>query len=139
MIEVYIHNVSRLKRVNSAFLKKIARKILQSESKKSGIVSIVLLSSQKARKINVRYRKKDYTPQVLSFEGERSEGELGEIVLCPAAIKQEAKAQKTSFEKELTFCLIHGLLHLLGYSHLTEKSAKLMEQKEKGYLKIFHF
>jgi probable rRNA maturation factor len=84
-------------------------------------LTIVFLDVTAARKINKAYRKKDYATDILSFEGE-TPNELGELVICPQVLQKQAKEHDLSFKAELSYMLIHGVLHLLGYDH--EKSKK---------------
>jgi len=83
-------------------------------------VSVAIVGSAAMKKLNLRYRHKDKATDVLSFEG------VNELVLClPQALKQ-ARAEKHSLEMELTFLLVHGLLHLLGYEDETREGYRLM-------------
>lgn len=89
-------------------------------------LSVAYVSERKSREINKKYRKKDRPANVLSFPLRRGEGE---ILLCKAVIKNEAKNFKETFDKRLSFLLIHGMLHLKGLRH-----GKKMEKLEKKYL-----
>ncbi|MDO8633010.1 MAG: rRNA maturation RNase YbeY, partial [Candidatus Wildermuthbacteria bacterium] len=113
-------------RVPGAFLKALARKVFAKEKAKKRDVSVVFLGEKKAQALNKLYRGKTYVPNVLSFEME--ELGLGEIVLCPKVISQDAKKYGITFKQELTLVFVHGLLHLLGNTH------KQIEQKIKHYL-----
>ncbi len=89
-------------------------------------LSIAYVSEEKSREINKKYRKKDKPTNVLSFPLHKNEGE---IILCPAVIKREAKIFGKNFGQYLGFLVIHGLLHLKGMRH-----GKKMEEAEKKYL-----
>ncbi|MDO8599267.1 MAG: rRNA maturation RNase YbeY [bacterium] len=58
--------------------------------------------------------------------GARGGGDLGEIVLCPAYVRQQAKRAGEPFRRELTRVLVHGTLHLLGHDHATPRDAERM-------------
>jgi probable rRNA maturation factor len=76
--------------------------------------------------MNFQYRKKKYETDVLSFDGDFQES-FGELVLCPQVLKKQSLQHDLSFRQELTYMLIHGILHLLGYDHETsEKDAQRM-------------
>jgi len=63
----------------------------------------------------------------LSFPGDESQGSLGELILCPQVLKAQAKEHDFSFQEELGYMIIHGVLHLLGYDHeKTSHQAKKM-------------
>ena len=86
------------------------------------------MSSLEIKKLNKKFLKKDKTTDILSFSS-IEENSLGELVLCVEKIKQQAKEHELSFKGEISYLLLHGLLHLLGYHH--EKggtSAKKMYQ-----------
>lgn len=98
---------------------------------KDYILSIAYVSLKKSREINKKYRKKDRATNVLSFSLRPGEGEL---VLCKAVIKKEAKEKKfdKNFSELLIFLVIHGMLHLKGLKH-----GKKMEEAEKKYSKKY--
>lgn len=89
-------------------------------------LSIAYVSEKKSREINKKYRKKDKATNILSFALHKNEGE---IVLCPAIMKIEAKIFGKNFSQFLVFLVIHGMLHLKGLEH-----GKKMEKLEKKYL-----
>lgn len=78
------------------------------------------------RQLNQRYRKKDAPTNVLSFAYDRKNGE---VVLCPAVIRRQARDQGVSFVSELLYLLSHGLLHLHGLDH--ERSALEAQRMER--------
>lgn len=90
-------------------------------------LSVVFLSSKDSQKINKKFRKLDRPTNVLSFALNKNSGEL---ILCPAVIKLEAKDENKNFGKNfrelLGFLVIHGMLHLKGWAH----SSKMDEAEE---------
>ncbi len=90
-------------------------------------LSIAFVSSNKSQEINKKYRNKDKPTNVLSFSLRKNEGEL---VLCKTLIKKEAKDLGETFERWLSFLVIHGMLHLKGFEH-----SSTMERLEKKYAK----
>ncbi len=137
---ISVNNLAK-KKVSAVFLKKVAKIILKGENvRKERELSIVLIKPAIIKKLNQKYRKKNQPTDVLSFKEDESLAELGEIVICPEEVKKNAKKLGSTFKKELTFVLIHGILHLLGCDHELDKTeAKKMQDKEEQYLsKIFH-
>ena len=122
---VEIRNATKT-RIPEAYLKTLAKKVLAGEKAKKRDVSVVFLGEKEARALNKLYRGKTYVPNVLSFEME--ELGLGEIVLCPKVISQDAKKYGITFKQELSHVFVHGLMHLLGYSHTK------IEERSKNYL-----
>ncbi len=76
-------------------------------------LSIVIMGEAKMRELNKKYRQKDKATDVLSFQY----GNSGEVAICLKEVKKNAKKFKSTLNKELTRVLIHGILHVLGYSH----------------------
>jgi probable rRNA maturation factor len=105
----------------------LRRRVLSRRQAKLEL-TVVFLNPAPARKINQAFRRKDYATDVLSFPGEETFGSLGELILCPQVLKRQAKEHGLSFREELTYMLIHGVLHLLGFDH---------EQSEKEAQKMF--
>ena len=123
--------------IDENFLKKVPEKVLEQENKKGQDLSIVLVGPERMRKLNKRYRGKNRVTDVLAF-GSTEEGELGEVVICLSEIKKNAKRFNSTFEKELILCLIHGILHLLGYDHeISKEKEKEMEEKQQYYISQF--
>lgn len=61
---------------------------------------------------------------------------LGSIVLCESKIREQAKELGHSEEKERTYLIVHGLMHLFGYDHMVEEEKREMREKEKQALKL---
>ncbi len=102
-------------------IKKLLQKMkVQNADRLNLELSIVFLDSAPAKKMNFQYRQKNYATDVLSFDGDFIEG-MGELILCPEVLKKQSLQHDLSFQQELTYMLIHGVLHLLGYDHETSK------------------
>ncbi|QDK37337.1 rRNA maturation RNase YbeY [Bdellovibrio sp. NC01] len=101
------------------------RKVINAEKAKREL-TLVFLDKKPAQKINKEFRGKDYATDVLSFDS-MDPSSLGELVMCPEVLKKQAKEHSLTFQKELGYMLLHGILHLLGYDHETsEADAKEM-------------
>ncbi len=128
MIE--INNLSGVP-VRRDFLKRVAGRVLEDKKTKCRDLSIVLVKPDKIKELNKKYRKKNQPTDVLSF----LYGDSGEIVICLAEVKKNAKKFDSSFKKELAKVLIHGALHLSGYDHeISERKARAMGKKQNYYL-----
>lgn len=128
----------------SRTIKRIASDVAKGETRMSDgrdtEVSIIFVGPDKIREINKKYRSVDCVTDVLSFsEADSGAGRdgyphfLGELVICARQVGQDARDLKTSFEKELAWVIIHGMLHLFGYDHEKEADARRMRAKEKLY------
>jgi probable rRNA maturation factor len=88
-------------------------------------LSLAFVGEKKSRIINKKYRKKDRPTNILSFPFDKNSGE---IIMCPAVIKREAKNFERNFGQFLGFLVIHGMLHLKGLEH-----SSTMEKAEEKY------
>lgn len=96
-------------------------------------INVISVSTHESRRLNHVYRKRNKPANVLSF---RYGPDYGEIVLCPAVIRREAKASGNSYRYQLQWMIIHGLIHLSGIHHEQSKRAyKKFEQIEQKTLK----
>jgi probable rRNA maturation factor len=133
MIE--INNTTKFK-ISERRIMKIAESFLAHYRLRKKDVSIAFIGDKKMRELNFRYRKKDRPTDVLSFEGGESGGsDFGEIIIDLAQIKRQAKENNNSFEQELIFILVHGLLHLAGREDDTEKKRLAMIAEGEKFIK----
>ena len=127
------------KPVSPAWLKSLAALALKSvkgaDFEKRVELSVVLAGDAEVRKLNRRYRKKDKTTDVLSFPlleglplkpGGNGIIPLGDIVISVPQTRRQAAQQGKDFREELALLLTHGILHLLGYDHVTKAGEKKM-------------
>jgi len=113
----------------------------------NGELSIRIVNPDEIQDLNKRYRHKDKPTNVLSFpmDLELPDGIdlphelLGDIVIAADIIKQEAIEQKKSFISHFTHILIHGTLHLLGFDHINNDDAKIMEDHEINIMQELNF
>lgn len=112
-------------------------------------LSVTFVSNEQIQSINKEYRGKDYATDVISFALEElGEGELeiigegiprflGDIIISVKKAEEQAVEYGHSFERELGFLAVHGLLHLLGYDHETEEEEKVMFDRQRDILNEF--
>lgn len=101
-------------------------------------LSIALVDAEAMQALNKQYRGKDKPTNVLSFSAEDElidpnlvdDALLGDIVICPQIVSDEALAQGKPVEHHFAHLLIHGVLHLLGMDHHIENDALTMETTE---------
>jgi probable rRNA maturation factor len=114
--------------------------LTQSRARITGAaeLSIVLTDDAEQRVLNRDWRGIDKSTNVLSFPqiepfGPVS-GLLGDIILARETLEREAAEQAVSFEDHFTHLVVHGFLHLLGYDHMDEDEALVMEGLETQIL-----
>ena len=112
------------------------------------IITITFTTPEEIKKINKKYRKIDKATDVLSFPMfEKDELDekiknkdflyedvLGDIIISIEKVKEQAEEYGHSFERELSYMLVHGFYHLMGYDHIEEEDKKMMRPKEEKIL-----
>ncbi|HEY4972413.1 MAG TPA: rRNA maturation RNase YbeY, partial [Steroidobacteraceae bacterium] len=95
-------------------------------------ISVLLVSPAASRTLNARYRGRDRATNVLSFPApplaKQAPVLLGDLVICPAVLRAEARAQHKSARAHWTHLVVHGVLHLAGYDHERDDQALRMER-----------
>lgn len=100
-------------------------------------LTLVLSNNTEVRGLNHQFRAKNKPTNVLSFpDGEVVNGicQLGDIILAYETLAAEAAAQNKKLKHHLSHLVMHGVLHLLGYDHLTNATEKQMEAIEIAML-----
>lgn len=115
----------------------IAKKVLKGENRGREKISLAFVSKKEMQKLNKKFRGKNKPTDVLSFNNIILES-LGEIVICPEVVKENAKKNSVSVKQEIIKVFAHGILHLLGYDHEKAKEAEIMEKKQDFYLSKFN-
>ena len=101
---------------------------------KDAEVSITLVDDSQIHKLNKQYRNIDRPTNVLSFElGD--DVLLGDIFISLDTVIREARDARISVNEHVAHMIVHGMLHLQGYDHISESEAKIMESKEINILK----
>tara|TARA_B000000609_G_C24109076_1_gene312873 strand:- start:257 stop:715 length:459 start_codon:yes stop_codon:yes gene_type:complete len=108
-------------------------KAIDIKNSKNFSVTFLLTSNKTIKELNFKYRKKNNPTNVLSFPMQSSYMNkfiLGDIVMANQTLIKEAEEQRVTKYDHLCKMTIHGMLHLLGYDHKTEKQFKQMNKYE---------
>ncbi|MEP7241949.1 MAG: rRNA maturation RNase YbeY [Devosia sp.] len=114
--------------------------LTQSKAKIAGAaeLSLVLTDDAEQRLLNRDWRGIDKPTNVLSFPQIEPFGPviglLGDIILARETLQREAADQGVSFDDHFTHLVVHGFLHLLGYDHIDDDEALVMEGLETQIL-----
>ena len=101
-------------------------------------ISFLLTSDKKIQKLNYKYRNKNLSTNVLSFPMMKKINGvmlIGDIAISNEKILKESKNFKTNKYSYLSKITVHGVLHLLGFDHQTDKEFQIMNRYEKNILK----
>ena len=115
------------------YLNEVLDYTLKHENVENAIFSIIFVEDEEIHEMNKNYRNVDRVTDVISFALEDNEDivydnirVLGDIYICIPQMKRQAIEYGHSEKRELSFLAVHGLLHLLGYDHMTEEDEKVM-------------
>ncbi len=149
MYEIIYQDVKEEKEYQE-IVKKVLTQCFQEEKLEDAKLSITITMTtpENIQKINKEYRNIDKATDVLSFPMfEKDELEekiknndfahediLGDIVISIEKVREQAREYEHSFERELSYMLVHGFYHLMGYDHIEEKDKKIMRPKEEKIL-----
>lgn len=120
-------------RVSSKALKRLAEQVLREEGREQETVSVTFVDDRYIQQLNKTYLGKDHPTDVLAFPIDEpgspvngSEFILGDVYISLDRAREQSLTYGVSFQSEVFRLMLHGLFHLLGYSH--EEMAPLVEQ-----------
>ena len=132
-------------KINIEEEKKIIEFALKYENLNNVNFNVIFVDTNTIKKLNKDYRNIDKETDVISFALEDGEANinfefgrlLGDIYICASKMKAQAKEYGHSEIREMGFLTIHGLLHLLGYDHMTKEEEKIMFTKQEEILDAY--
>lgn len=139
-MEIYLNNNQTELQVNENdwidFSEKILRLLDLPEDTE---LSLTFVNNEEIHKLNKEYRQKDYATDVLSFPFENEfnlpiNNILGDIIISLQKAESQAQEYGHSFNRELGFLIVHGILHLNGYDHETKEDEEEMFSLQKKLL-----
>ena len=126
------------------FAKLFKKTIKMLNISENSMMSVTFVTIEEIHQINKDYRNIDRPTDVISFAflddkneiivGEDVPLDLGEIYICYEVADNNRKNYGNSIRREICFLFVHGLLHLLGYDHMTEEDEKVMFDKQEKAL-----
>lgn len=149
IVEINYYNIKQ----NSEYekiIEQVLKKCFKEENMdKLGLyVSVTLTCPSYIKKINSEYRNIDKETDVLSFpmfekeeidkivleQNNIVQDVLGDIIVSVDRVKEQSIEYGHSFERELSYMIVHGFYHLMGYDHMEEEEKKIMRLKEENIL-----
>lgn len=98
-------------------------------------VTILLTDDESVRELNAQFREQDKPTNVLSFPApDNPERFAGDVALAFGVCAREAAEQGKTLAQHLQHLVVHGVLHLLGYDHIGDDEAEVMEDLERAVL-----
>ena len=121
--------------VNEELLSVWIEKTIEAEGYELGTISYIFCSDDYLHQMNIEYLEHDTLTDVITFPYNNDPIE-GDIFISIDRVKDNAQDLGVPFETELHRVMIHGVLHLCGYTDETDEQESEMRQKEDEYLKI---
>lgn len=122
-------------------LKELLENICRDEKFDNVVFNIIIIDNAKIKEINRTYRGIDRETDVISFALEDDKTFnfedvriLGDIYISIDKVRSQSEEYGHSFKRELSFLAVHGLLHLLGYDHMTKEDEEVMFKKQEEVL-----
>ena len=130
-------------------LRRMAEVVMEEEGlPASSEVTILAVADDQMADYNERFMSRPGPTDVLAFPLEQLEPgrvprppvngpplNLGDVIIAPAYIQRQASDREVTFDDELALMVTHGILHLLGYDHIEEVEAQVMEHREAQILR----
>ncbi len=118
------------------------RKVIKATKTERNGLTIRLSNDRDVKAFNLKWKGINKPTNILSFLNndqifsiENNMKYLGDIIISYDTILKEVKSRKINFQDHLSHILIHGILHLKGYTHDKEEDTRIMQNEEKRILK----
>jgi probable rRNA maturation factor len=123
MIEIAMQNPRRYRSLEPASLRGWLDSLLGDLAPAADSFGVRFVDDSEMRRLNRRFRGRDYPTDVLSFPGEDSSDSchLGDVVIAVPTARRQAAAGGSPERQEIRTLLLHGVLHCLGYDHETDR------------------
>lgn len=142
MFEIFNESGKEIEEITK--LQEYMKFVVEKLAIENGIFNIIFVSNEKIHEINKKFRHVDRITDVISFALEDNPDIvyddfrlLGDIYIAIDVAYDQAIEYNHSREREVCFLATHGLLHLLGYDHMTEEEEKEMFGKQEELLKEY--
>ena len=133
------HSLPNFKKIISNASNNVFDELNQFKDKNYEI-SFMMVDNKYIKELNANYRSKDSATNVLSFpmidkNSLKHENILGDVVISIDKILSESKDLKIGVDEYLAKISIHGILHLLGYDHVSDNDYEVMNTLEEKIIK----
>jgi len=113
------------------------KNVIKVENKKLGELNYIFCSDAFLADVNLQYLNHKTLTDIITFDTSEDVHLIeGEIYISIDRVNENAIKFKASFDQELHRVMVHGVLHLLGYSDKTSQQKKIMRKKEDAYLSL---
>ncbi len=110
---------------------------IENEDRKSGVLNFIFTTDELLLRLNQDYLNHYTLTDIITFDLSEEEGMIsGDVYISIERARENARAYKEPFNREVRRLIIHGVLHLLGYRDKTREEQALMRSREEYYLSL---
>lgn len=114
--------------------------VADAENASVGALNFIFCNDAYLHDINVRFLKHDTYTDIITFDSSTAPGDIaGDVFISVDRVRENAAKFNVPFDEELHRVIVHGVLHLLGYSDKTVPQRAAMRKKEDAYLSLRGF
>jgi probable rRNA maturation factor len=110
------------------------RRWLRAALERDATVAVRFVGTREGATLNAIFRGKERATNVLAFVYDDAMPFAGDLVICAPVLRREARAQGKTLADHCAHLVVHGMLHLQGYDHETNRAARAMESRETAVL-----
>ncbi len=108
---------------------------IEREGRRPGSINIIFCSDEYLLQINQKHLGRDYFTDIITFDQSEEKGVIeGDLYISTERVEENAQTHEVIFMDELDRVIIHGILHLMGYSDGGDEERLIMRQKEDSFL-----
>ena len=138
-MKVEIANLQKHYKIKDNKIKQVVKEVLGKKSS-SAKLSFAFVDNNEIKRLNKKYFDSDDVTDVIAFPLDNHKNALnGEIVVSVETAVDTADKENLDAEGEIILYVVHGLLHLLGYSDVNREDAIIMHEKESKILKALGY
>lgn len=134
---ITVFNNYKNSKLNKSQHLSLVKFVLKGEKTLEKNINIVFVDDEYITQLNKQYLNHNWTTDVISFPLNEDDKIEGEIYINVEQAKRQAKEYKVKISEELIRLLVHGTLHLIGYSDTTQRTKQKMRLLEDMYLGKF--
>jgi probable rRNA maturation factor len=113
------------------------KEAIKNEKKDLNQINFVFCSDDYLRRLNIQFLKHKTYTDIITFDNSEGSGQLqGDIFISIDRVTENASKFNNAFDQELHRVIVHGVLHLIGYTDKDTINKKLMRKKEDAYLSL---
>jgi len=109
----------------------------KAELKNISSLTYIFCSDEYILDINIKYLGHDYYTDIITFPYREGDDIESDLYISLERVKENAEDFEVAFDEELKRVMVHGLLHLIGYSDKSEDDIHVMREKENYYIATF--